>query len=144
VEPEIPKPPVEVAPPQAAKEIREAPAPSPLEDRPAPAEPPVQPGALVEMGSPGLVAPVVQRKPTLAYPPAALRLRLEGSVELRALVDETGAIANVQLVSAPESRLGFGEAAMEYVRKWRFRPATKDGVPVKVWFPIKINFDLPE
>jgi protein TonB len=143
VEPEIPSPTEEAArQPQAPQEIREAPAP--LEKREAVPEPPTQPGALVEIGSPGLIAPVMQRKPPLAYPPVALRLRLEGKVELKALVDETGAVANAQLVSAPESRLGFGEAALDYVRKWRFRPATKDGVPVKVWLPIKINFDLPE
>jgi protein TonB len=143
-EPEIPAPAPEAdRQPQAAQEIPEPPAPTPLEKREAAPEP-LQPGALVEMGSPGLIAPVAQRKPSLAYPPAALRLRLEGTVELKALVDETGAVENAQLVSAPESRLGFGEAAIDYVRKWRFRPATKDGVPVKVWLPIRIKFDLPE
>jgi protein TonB len=143
--PEIPGPALEAdRQPQPAQAVPVAPAPTPPEKREAAPEPPIQPGALVEMGSPGLIAPVAQRKPPLAYPPVALRLRLQGTVELRALVDERGAVENAQLVSAPESRLGFGEAAMDYVRKWKFRPATKDGVPVKVWLPIRINFDLPE
>jgi hypothetical protein len=32
---------------------------------------------------------------------------------------------------------------MDAVKKYRFRPATKDGVPVKVWYPVKVAFILP-
>jgi hypothetical protein len=32
---------------------------------------------------------------------------------------------------------------VDYVKRWKFRPATKNGVPLKVWLPVKIEFVLP-
>ena len=40
-------------------------------------------------------------------------------------------------------RSGLNEAATENARRRRYRPGTKDGVPVKVWIPITVNFVLP-
>jgi len=36
------------------------------------------------------------------------------------------------------------EAAIDYARRQRYRPATKDGVLVKVWMPLRVKFDLPK
>jgi hypothetical protein len=30
------------------------------------------------------------------------------------------------------------------VKKRRYRPATKDGVPVKVWMSVRVRFELPK
>jgi periplasmic protein TonB len=91
----------------------------------------------------GVIAPLAERKPAIAYPPLALRQRAEGTVELNILVDETGKVTEAQVVSGPTVRVGLNEAAVENVKRWKFRPATKNGVPVKVWFPVKIDFRLP-
>jgi hypothetical protein len=32
---------------------------------------------------------------------------------------------------------------VDYVKAWRYAPARKDGVPVKVWVPVRIDFRLP-
>jgi TonB family protein len=105
-------------------------------------EPALKPGTLLNLTDPGVIAPITERKPTLSYPPLALRQRVEGTVELSVLVDETGKVTDAQ-VSGAGGRMGLNEAAVDYVRKWKFRPATKDGVPVKVWVPVKIDFRLP-
>jgi TonB family protein len=38
--------------------------------------------------------------------------------------------------------MGLDEKAIEAVRKWRFKPAMKDGKPVNVKMPIEITLRL--
>jgi TonB family protein len=105
--------------------------------------PEVKPGTLMSLTDDGVIAPLAERKPAITYPPLALRQRAEGTVELNVLVDETGKVTEAQVVSGPTVRVGLNEAAVENVKRWKFRPATKNGIPVKVWFPVKIDFRLP-
>jgi TonB family protein len=109
-----------------------------------PPPPAVKPGTLVSMSEPGVVAPVAQTIPPLAYPPIAERLRLGGTVELSILVDERGNVADVKIVTGAGGRAGLDEAAMDNVKKRQYRPATKNGVPVKVWYPVNVKFVLPK
>lgn len=92
----------------------------------------------VEAGG-GIVGPVLIESSGVkpVYPEEALRAGLEGLVVLEAIVDERGRVGHdVKVVR----RLGHGcdEAAVAAVRQWRFRPATRDGKPIKVRriFPI--------
>jgi TonB family protein len=125
-----------------APPVTSAPPPTTLAPTPASA-PPLRPGTLVSLSDPGVIAPVLERKPPLPYPPIALRQRAEGTVDLNVLVDERGNVTDAQVVAAPGGRAGLPEAAQEYARRWKYRPATKDGVPVKVWTPVKVKFALP-
>jgi TonB family protein len=68
-----------------------------------------------------------------AYPESARRFRIEGTVVVDMLVSETGDVIDVRTVKGIDGYPAFERAAESAVRKWRFRPATKDGVPVKVW-----------
>ena len=82
------------------------------------------------------------RTPLIAEHPI-VRSRLQGKqfIVLLVLVDEKGRVAEVK----PQGEVEFlGEAAVGAVRKWRYRPATKDGVPVKVWIGVGIRFELPD
>jgi len=107
--------------------------------RPAGAEAPGGETELpVEAGG-GVVSPVLIESSGVqpVYPEEALRAGLEGLVVLEAVVDERGRVGHdVKVVR----RLGLGcdEAAVAAVRQWRFRPATRDGKPIKVRriFPI--------
>lgn len=75
------------------------------------------------------------------YPPRCLRLGLEGTVRVRVLVGEDGRVQEVTIgKSAGEAALD--EAAMEAVRYWRFEPAKRDGVPVRAWAVVPIEFKL--
>jgi TonB family protein len=95
------------------------------------------------LSDPGVIAPVPERTPPLVYPPIAELRRVEGVVELNVLIDEKGNVAEVQLVQGAEGRSGLNEAAIENVKRRRYRAATKDGVPVKVWQPVRVMFKLP-
>jgi len=113
----------------------------------APPPPPttvaIKPGSLVDVNDAGVIAPVALNKPSFTYPPIALRQRIEGKVDLSVLVDERGGVADTRVVSGAGGKAGLNEAASEYVRRWKFRPATKEGVPVRTWTPVSVVFMLP-
>jgi TonB family protein len=110
---------------------------------PPPTPPPVQRGAMVDLNDPDVTRPVLLTQTRLRYPPLALERRLAGTVWLNALVDETGAVAEVTLVRASPRGLDFEDAATRHARTRVYRPATKQGVPVRVWVPLVVEFRLP-
>jgi TonB family protein len=126
---------------RAAEEAaRVAAAATPVPIAPPPA---LRPGTLVNLSDAGVIAPVTQSAPPLRYPPIAERQRVEGTVELNILVDEKGNVVETMLVTPAGGKSGLNEAAVDNVKRRRYRPATKDGVPVKVWYPVSVRFVLP-
>ena len=117
----------------------------PTTQPPAPPTPSgVKVGTLVNLTDLGVTPPIVERASPPVYPPIALRQRVDGIVELNVLVDEKGTVLDVQVVQGAGGRAGLNEAAIENVKKRRYRPATKDGVPVKVWMSVRVRFELPK
>ena len=83
--------------------------------------------------------PIDTRPPV--YPPRCLRLGIEGTVRVRVLVGEDGRPQEVTIgKSSGESALD--NAAMDAVRTWRFEPAKHNGVPVRAWAIIPVEFKL--
>ncbi|HEX9731587.1 MAG TPA: TonB family protein [Thermoanaerobaculia bacterium] len=115
------------------------PPPPPLPPPPPPPPPPqVRRGDLVEMG-PGVVAPQVQRLEP-RFPEMARRLRKPGAtVTVKVLIDETGRPLEVEQVGEKVG-FGFDTEAIQAVRKATFKPATKGGVPVKIWYVLNVQF----
>jgi TonB family protein len=114
--------------------------------RPAPATsatpPPtwVAEGDLVQMD--GSVLP--PRKVTgdwAEYPKAARRLRLRGRVAIDMIIAEDGTPMELRVVESAGEILD--QAVLEAVRKWRFEPARKNGVKVKVRWQAKQSFVDP-
>jgi serine/threonine-protein kinase len=123
----------------AAPPLRPDPAPStarPLRPAPLPA---TRRGALVEAG-PGVTAPELVRAPEPVYPVLAKRLKRRARVLIRALVDENGKVVSAEVVEGDASRLGFDEAALDAAHKMLYKPATKDGVAVKMWIELPVTF----
>jgi outer membrane biosynthesis protein TonB len=50
-------------------------------------------------------------------------------------------VVEASVVRAQPAKLGFEQAALEQVRSMQYRPATRDGVPVKVRMPILVKFN---
>lgn len=77
-----------------------------------------------------------------SYPRDALRNGIEGTVQLRVLVDETGHVLDVQIErSSGDHQLD--TAAREHVlHRWLFQPAQRDGVPMRAWGRVPIEFRL--
>jgi protein TonB len=118
-----------------------------LEGEPGPPSPP---GAVVggtgEGPAPPAEPPTIEKvelvsmKPPV-YPPRCLRMGLEGIVKVRVLVGENGVPQEVSVArSSGESLLD--EAALEAVRQWVFKPATRNGVPARAYAVVPIEFKL--
>jgi protein TonB len=85
-------------------------------------------------------SPVCLKCPPPAYPMIALRLKRQGTVVLRVLIDENGRVKQVLVVTGVEQ---LTEAAVAAVRKWTYRPALRQAAPVQAWLEVPIRFDLP-
>lgn len=66
--------------------------------------------------------------------------RKQGKVVVKAVIDEQGNVAEVDVVESLESV--YDQAAMDAIKQWRFKPATLDGEAVPVYYTLTINFRL--
>ena len=55
------------------------------------------------------------------------------------LVDEDGKVVEARLQQGVAPKSGINEAVVDAVRKASFRPATKNGIPVKMWRPVVVD-----
>jgi protein TonB len=74
-----------------------------------------------------------------AYPVLARQARVQGAVELRALISKSGTIENLVVVRGHPM---LAAAALEAVRRWRYRPYLLNHEPVEVETEITVNFLL--
>jgi TonB family protein len=133
-----PAPTPEAATPAAAARPRVAAAPKPSPKAtptpeptatPPPTPAPVVEGDLVELG-PGVTPPVRIKGDSATYPERARQMKLRGSVLVSLIVDENGLPTDLQVVESAGPILD--EVVLKAMRTWRFEPARKDGVRVKV------------
>lgn len=84
-------------------------------------------------------SPVPIESPSPRYPRSALRRGESGEVLLRIEVDARGLPSRIEVASSSGSR-DLDRAAEAAVRRWRFRPAMRDGVPVSGVVNVPITF----
>lgn len=71
------------------------------------------------------------------YPPLAKNVRVAGDVRIDALVDATGHVSDMKVVSGPAL---FRQAAVDALGQWKYEPATLDGKPVAMHVMVTIQF----
>ena len=98
---------------------------------PRPARPFDEGGAYVDV----LPQPITRVPPD--DPDSARAAGIEGTVQLRVLVDRDGKVVDAKIV---KSIPALDSAALASVRKWTFKPATSKGTPVAVWIVIPVEF----
>jgi len=139
--------PMHIAPP----EIVTAPAEPPAAiAAPPPPEPPiVQPTDAAVASQTALAIPAVPprfnadylQNPAPQYPPLARRMREQGKVILRVLVDADGLAERVELrTSSGSARLD--QSAQDTVKRWKFVPARQGERNVAAWVLVPITFTL--
>ena len=136
-------PPAAAPEPEPQRQTEQTQAPAPAAEAPprAPETPRVNVGDLAAPGA-GVVPPQLVSFPKPAYPPMARTLRAEGVVVVSVLVDENGQVQEVKMAEPIAKKVGLNEAALEAARSARYKPATKDGIRVKMWTRLKIPFKL--
>jgi periplasmic protein TonB len=108
---------------------------------------PVQVASMVKASSEDRTAPKListveyVREPSPRYPPQSRKLREQGLVVLRVLIDEKGAACSIEVeTSSGHERLD--SAAREAVSRAAFRPYVEDGFPRRAFVLIPIEFSL--
>ncbi|MBK1718705.1 TonB family protein [Thiocystis violacea] len=79
--------------------------------------------------------------PSPGYPDAARRLRQEGTVHLRVLVNASGRAGEVAIANS-SGVASLDQAALRAVRRWRFKPARQNGQAITAWVRVPIRFTL--
>jgi protein TonB len=73
------------------------------------------------------------------YPSIARQARVQGAVELRAIISKAGTIENLVVVRGHPM---LATAAVEAVKQWRYRPYLLNKEPIEVETEITVNFVL--
>lgn len=89
------------------------------------------------------IVPPVEMKTNAApgYSASARRKEVEGVVVVSFEVLENGTVGNVKIVSGPEE---LRDSVLKTVASWRFHPAKRGGVPVRVRQTKSIRFRLSD
>jgi protein TonB len=138
------------------------PEPPPLRPPEAPSVPPAPPAPPVPPAPPAPVAPPLPptpvpaaprqvvltdsdwvRVPEIEYPLASRRLKEEGTVVVRALIDTRGVPKQVALQrSSGHARLD--QQALRAAMSARVKPRTENGVPFEFWIAMPLAFELED
>lgn len=86
----------------------------------------------------GVSAPKAIYFPDPQYPTSARGSNLHAVVVLWLIIGPDGLPHDIRVAQAAGN--GFDENAIEAVRKWRFKPALKDGQPVPVQINVQLKF----
>ena len=75
------------------------------------------------------------------YPAREQRGGIEGAARVRVLIGTDGRVKAVELVST-DSPGFFEETKRRALTKWRFKPATRGGVPEESWKVMTVRFEI--
>lgn len=96
-------------------------------------------GGVYRVGG-GVSAPIVIYRVEPIYSEEARKAKHQGVVVLWTVVRKDGSLEILRVVRS--LGLGLDESAVNALRQWKFRPGTKDGVPVDVAVNVEVSFTL--
>ena len=113
---------------------------SPVAEVVEPAAPAPAPPAPARVDLPSSSADYLNNPPP-PYPPLSKRLNEQGRVVIRARIEIDGTASQAEVrTSSGYQRLD--QAALQTVKRWRYVPGKRAGVPEAMWFNIPIQFVL--
>jgi TonB family protein len=95
---------------------------------------------IVSLEDPSVSPPRAVHTPEPPYSKAARKNGVEGYVTLHATIGEDGMAHDITLVKSLEPSLDVN--AIETVKKWKFKPATRNGQPVTVEMNMQLDFKI--
>jgi protein TonB len=100
-------------------------------------------GGVYNIGN-GVTSPQLIREVKPNYTGDAMRAKLQGVVEMEAVVLADGSVdANrIKITRSLDSTFGLDQQAIIAVKQWRFRPGTYKGQPVPVLVNVELTFTL--
>jgi TonB family protein len=73
------------------------------------------------------------------YPLEAKKARIQGNVELEAIIGKTGEVENLRVISGPAT---LQQSALDAVHQWTYKPFLLNGSPVEVKSTINVTYTL--
>jgi protein TonB len=100
-------------------------------------------GGVYQIGN-GVTSPVLTREIKPNYTGDAMRAKLQGVVEMEAVVLADGTVDpnRIKITRSLDSTFGLDQQAIIAVKQWRFRPGTYKGQPVPVLVNVELTFTL--
>lgn len=86
------------------------------------------------------IEPEIAKRVNPKYPSVAFQRGVEGKVVINVLISESGDVIETSLIKGISGPYDFNEDCTNAVRQWKFVPAFKNGVKVKVWKTISFTF----
>ena len=105
------------------------------------AETPWPPVGVFHSGG-GVTAPRLIKSGRLNYPGEAMRAKIQGRVELEAVVQPDGTVGEVRVKRSLDRKFGLDDAAVKSLKESRFTAGTKDGVAVPVLVQTEMSFSV--
>ena len=110
---------------------------------PPPPSPPPPPAAVASNGplhiGGNVRSPRAISTPQPRYPMLALQARIEGDVEIDAVIDKDGNVVQEKVMSGPPLLVS---AAMDAVKHWKYEPTYLNGTPWPIELTINVTFSL--
>jgi periplasmic protein TonB len=106
---------------------------------PTPDTTPVSPPVSNEPVSIGSLKEYATRVVQPSYPAIAKSMRMTGTVKIDFTVDEKGDVTTIQSSTGPDM---LKRAAVDALKKWKFKPFERDGQPTKATGFVSFNFAL--
>lgn len=94
----------------------------------------------VPLTTPGLVLPKIKREEKPKYNSDAMGRKIQGVVEMEAVVGVDGTVERARVVKSLDKEYGLDEEALRAARAWTFEPARLNGAPVPVVVVIQLEF----
>jgi TonB family protein len=88
----------------------------------------------------GVTAPVLVKEVKPKYTEGAMRRRVQGAVEVEAVILPDGTVGSVRVTKSLDAELD--QQAVAAARQWEFKPGTREGKPVAVQVNIELTFSL--
>jgi len=99
---------------------------------------PAAPAPSIPIGGDVKPAKLISSAPP-SYPALAKGQHISGDVRIDALIDTTGRVTTMKVVSGPTL---LHQAAMDALRQWKYQPASLDSKPVQMHLTVTIQFRL--
>jgi len=99
----------------------------------------IRPGDVISLSlvdTPPVLLKTVEPK----YPSMAYTMGIEGTVIINALISEYGDVLKTVVIQGIKNSFGLEKAAQNAIQQWKFKPAQKQGINVRVWKVISIVF----
>jgi protein TonB len=106
-----------------------------------PVEAPWPPAGVSRPGG-EVTAPRLDKEFKPKYTAAAMRARVQGNIAMEAVVLADGTVGEVRVTRSLDREYGLDDEAVRTLKKWLFKPGTRDGVAVPVLVEVEMTFTL--